>query len=92
MQAIKDVVWKNLSKFPDRFKKGYGTQHCLLLILEKWKRALDNKKVFGALLTDLLASKAFDCFGHELLISKSRAYWLSLSSLKLVYDYFLNCR
>ena len=31
-----------------------------LSMIEKWKSAVDNKKVFGALLTDL--SKAFDCF------------------------------
>ena len=35
---------------------------------EKWKLAVDNKKVFGALLTDI--SKAFDCLSHDLLIAK----------------------
>ena len=47
-----------LPKYPCGFRKGYSTQHCLLFILEKWKRAVDNGKVFGILLTDL--SKAFD--------------------------------
>ena len=77
-----------LSKYQCGFRKGHGTQHCLLLILEKWKKALDNKEIFGALLIDL--SKAFDCLNYELLIAKLHAYGLSLSSLKLVHDYLLN--
>ena len=35
------------------FKKGYSTQHCLLAMLEKWKKVIDKGKGFGALLTDL---------------------------------------
>ena len=35
------------------FLKGYSTQHCLLVILERWKSYVDKGKVFGALLTDL---------------------------------------
>ena len=57
-------------------------------MLEKWKKALDNKEAFGALLTDL--SKSFDYLNHELLIAKLHAYGLSLSTLKLVHDYLLN--
>ena len=41
-------------------------------MLEIWKGATNNNKVFGALLTDL--SKAFDCLSHELLIAKFHAY------------------
>ena len=51
-----------LSKHQCGFRKGFITQHCLLAILEKWKRSVDNGKAFGALLTDL--SKAFDCLDH----------------------------
>ena len=56
-----------LSPYICGFRKGYNTQYCLMIMLEKWKKALDNKKVAGALLTDL--SKAFDCL-HDLLIAK----------------------
>ena len=52
------------------FRKGFSTQHCLLLMLEKWKRAVDNNKVFGALLTDL--SKAFDCISHDYLQNRKQ--------------------
>ena len=52
---------------------------------EKWKHAVDNGKVFGALLTDL--SKAFDCVCHDPLIAELNAYGLSLSALKVVHSY-----
>ena len=53
-----------LSKYQCGFRKGLGTQHCLLLMLEKWRKAVDNKEAFVSFLTDL--SKSFDCLNHEL--------------------------
>ena len=41
-----------------------------------------NKKYFGTLLTDL--PEAFDCAGHDLLITKHNGYGLSLSESKLI--------
>ena len=77
-----------LSKFQCGFRKCYGTQHCLLLMLEIWKEATDNNKAFGALLTDL--SKAFDCLSHDLLIAKLHAYGLDIDSLNILQDYLSN--
>ena len=57
-------------------------------LIEKWKKAVDNHKVFGAVLTDL--SKEFDCICHDLPIAKLNAYGLSLPALKLITDYFQN--
>ena len=57
-------------------------------MLEKWKSAVDNKKVFGALLTDLL--KAFDCLSHDLLIAKLNAYGFSMAALRLIQNYLSN--
>ena len=54
-------------------------------MLEKWKKAVDKGKVFGALLTDL--SKAFDCLPHELIIAKLNAYGFELPALKLMHSY-----
>ena len=71
-----------LSKFQCGFRKGYSPQHCLLLMIDKWKKAVDNNKVFGALLTDL--SKAFDCICHDLLVAKLNAYDLSLLASKII--------
>ena len=50
--------------------------------------ALDNKKTFGALLTDL--SKTFDCLSHELLLAKLHAYGFSIPALRLVYSCLKN--
>ena len=79
-----------LSKFQCGFRKSYGTQHCLLLMLEIWKEATDNNKAFGALLTDL--SKAFDCLSHDLLIAKLHAYGLDIDSLNIPQDYLSSCK
>ena len=77
-----------LSKFQCGFRKGYSVQHCLLAMLEKWKLAVDNKRNFGALLTDL--SKAFDCLPHDLLLAKLNAYGFSLPALRIVQSYLSN--
>ena len=57
-------------------------------MLEKWKSAIGNKKMFVALLTDL--SKAFDCLSHDLLIAKLKAYGFSIAALRLVQNYLSN--
>ena len=57
-------------------------------MIETWRKALDEKKVGGAILTDL--SKAFDCLNHELLIAKLEAYGFDKSALRFIYDYLKN--
>ena len=95
-KIFEKLMFKEMSQFFDKifskyqcgFRKGFSTQQCLLAMLEKWKRSIDNGKSFGALLTDL--SKAFDCLDHELLIAKLNAYGFHLSALKLIHDYLSN--
>ena len=70
------------------FRKGFSAQHCLISLIEKWKKSVDNGGAFGALMTDL--SKAFDCLSHELLIAKLEAYGFDEKSLKLIYNYLSN--
>ena len=74
-----------LLKYQCGFRKGLGTQHCLLLMLEKWRKVVDNEEAFVAFSTDL--SNVADCFNHEILIAKLH---VSYSSLNLVRDYLLN--
>ena len=52
------------------------------------KIPVDNKKVFGALYTEI--SKTFDCISHYYLIAKLHAYGLSFPALKLVQDNLQN--
>ena len=82
---ISVYIDKYLSPFLCGFRKGFSTQHCLMVMLDKWYKAMDNGKLAGALLTDL--SKAFDCLNHELLIAKLEAYGFDLSSLSYIYSY-----
>ena len=84
-KQISEFFENIFSKIQYGFRKGHSTQQCLLAMLEKWKRSVDSGKAFGALLTGL--SKAFDCFGHKLLITKLNAYGFSLPALRLVHDY-----
>ena len=60
------------------FRKGYSTQYCLFVMLEKWKNSVDKGKSFGALLT------AFDYLFQELLIAKLSTYGFDFSALKLI--------
>ena len=49
------------------FQKGYSAQHCLMVMLEKFKESRDKGEIFGAFFTDL--SKVFDCIDRNLLIT-----------------------
>ena len=60
------------SKFQCGFQKGFNVQHCLLAMVEKWRKTLEEGRETGAILTDL--SKAFDCIDHSLPIAKLDAY------------------
>ena len=71
-EQIYSYMDKYLSPYIFGYRKGYGTQQCLLVMIEMWRKALDENKVAGAILTDL--SKAFDCLSHDLLIAKLEAY------------------
>ena len=57
--------------------------HCLITMIKKWLRSIDESGHAGALLTDL--SKAFDYIDHELLIAKLDAYRYDKNFL-----YFIN--
>ena len=65
--------------------RNHNTQNCLIVMVEKWKKALDKKASAGAVLTDL--SKAFDSLNHKLLIAKLHTYGFDEDSLKLIYNY-----
>ncbi len=61
-----------------------------MTFVEDCKAAVDDKKVYGAILKDL--SKAFDCLPYRLLISKLRAYGLTAKWCMLIVRYFSDRR
>ena len=74
-----------LSPYIFGYRKGHSTEQCVMVMIETWKKALDEHKVAGAVLTDL--SKAFDCLPHDLLVAKLYAYGFGKSACKFVLDY-----
>ena len=85
---MKIYMEEYLSPYIFGYRKSYGPQPCLLSMIEMWRKALDEGKVAGAILTDL--SKAFDCISHDLLIAKLHSYGFDKSALLFVYDYLKN--
>ena len=73
------------SKFQCGYRKGYGTQDCLLAMVVNCKNALHQGKDYGALVIDL--SKACDCLPHDLIVAKLHLYSFSIESLKLINSY-----
>ena len=77
-----------LSKYQSGLRRGYNAQHCSIILIEKWKKGVDNCGAFVALFADL--SKAFDCLSHKLLIAQLDVYGFDKNALKLLNSY-LTC-
>ena len=58
----------------------------MLIMIEKWKRALDENMKVRAIFIDL--SKAFDSLNHRLLLVKVKAYGLQPIALKQMENCF----
>ena len=82
---ILNYIDKFLYPYLFGFRKGHSTEQCLIIMLEAWKKAIDEKKCAGGILTDL--SKAFDCLNHDLLIAKLNAYGFNHNALIFIYSY-----
>ena len=48
-EQISAYMDEYLSPYLFGYRKGYGTQHCLLVMIEMWKKALDERKGAGAI-------------------------------------------
>ena len=82
---INQYINNYLSPYLFGFRKGHSIEQCLLTMIELWRKALDNRKSAGAVLTDL--SKAFDCLNHDMLIAKLHAYGFDNGALNYTQDY-----
>ena len=80
-----DFVKDKLSNIPPGFRKSHSAQHSLLIMIEKWKKALDENMKVGAIFMDL--SKAFDNLNHRLLLAKLKAYGHQPTALKQMENY-----
>ena len=87
-KQINGFISNYLSPYLCGYRKGYNTQQALLVLIEKWKKNLDDKAYGGAVLMDL--SKAFHTLNHGLLIAKPSAYGFEHDALKLIYSYLTN--
>ena len=67
-----------LSNYQYGFRKGFSSQLCLIVLVEKWKKIGDKGGSFAAIAIDL--PNAFNS-----LISKLHAYGFDMDSLKLIY-------
>ena len=77
---------ESLSPYLFGYRKGHSTEQCLTVMLEIWRKALDEKNTAGGILTDL--SKAFDyCLNQDLLIAKLEAYGFDICALEFVNNY-----
>ena len=61
-----------ISNYVTGFRKSHGTQHSLVIMLERWKQATDKGEYISVMYMDI--SKAFDTINHDLLLAKLRAY------------------
>ena len=82
---LNDFMKDNLSNILTGFRKGPSAQHSLLIMTEKWKRAVDEDMKVGTIFMDL--SKAFDTLDHRLLLAKLKAYDLQPTALKQMENY-----
>ena len=82
------IIWRIHSNFQCGFRKGFNGQQCLIGMIEKAKRIMDESGHFSAFLTDI--SKAFDCLPHDLLIRKLDAYGFKNDALYLIFNYLNN--
>ena len=77
-----------ISNYVTGFRKPYGTQHALVIVLERWKQAIDKGEYISLMYIDL--SKAFDTINRDLLLAKLRVYIFSTSASNSLYSYLKN--
>ena len=87
-KQINNFMENKISKCVTGFRKSHGTQHSLIAMLEKWKKALDKEENLSAIFMDI--SKAFDTINHDLLLARLKAYGFSKQALSFMCSYLKN--
>lgn len=76
------------SKHQWAYRKGSSIIILLITMTERWRRALDNRKVVGVVFVDL--RKAFDSISHPLLLVKLQELGIAGKLWLWIKDYFTN--
>ena len=84
-KRITNYMRDKLNKSITGFRKSLGTQNSLVVMLEKWKRAIDKGECVSALFMDL--SRTVDTINHDLTIAKLKAYDFSGEALRFMQSY-----
>ena len=77
-KVFKRVIYKKIDNFMENkiskcvtsFRKSHGTQHSLIVVLEKCEKTLDKEENMSAIFMDL--SKAFDTIAKKIKIAMKR--------------------
>ena len=77
---LNDFIKDKLSNILTGFRKGHSAQHSWLIMIEKWKGALDENMKVEGIFMDLL--KAFDTSNHRPILTKLEAFGLQSTALK----------
>ena len=60
------------SKFQCGFWTGFNAHHCLLVMVERWRKTVDESGETRLVLIEL--SRTFDCIDHNFLIATFNGY------------------
>ena len=89
-KVFERVIYKQINNFMENkisecvrgFRKSQGTQHSLIVMLEKWKKALDKEDNMSVIFLNL--SKTSDIINHGLLLAKLKPYGFSKQALRFM--------
>ena len=84
-KQITSCLRDELSSCITGFRKSHGTQYSLIVMLEKWERAIHQGECFSALVMDF--SKVFVAINHILMIPKLKAFGFYREALKIMQSY-----
>ena len=87
-ERIEGFMKDKLSNLLTGFRKNHNTQHCLMSMLERWKKTSDKAGYICAIFMDL--SKAFDILNHKLLRAKLGVYGFDTKALYYIKSYLHN--
>ena len=77
-----------LHKYQSGFRSGHTTETALILMTERWLKAINEGKFIGTIMVDF--RKAFDLVDHDLLLKKLSYYKCGSNFINLMKSYLKN--